>query len=189
MILDEHYIDNLKLLWEEKIGNERELMMKATDRLIGRAEGDYGLPKLEPLRPKLVYEKVAELKEAPEEVRKIFSIEFGERADYTDACKNDLIELVRKHRYDKNSLQIQSKCYFRRIKVFFFSCLVYRDYSTFDCIGGWAYRKKQTPADRLQWQNLQNDLLSQQNFANVERSRFSGVWTNFVRFEDLLPNA
>jgi hypothetical protein len=108
-ILDEHYIDNLKLLWDEKIGSERDLMMKATDRLIGRAEGDYGLPKIDLTRPKLAYEKVEELKDASEEVRKIFSIGFGERSDYTEACKNELIELVRKHRYDKDSLQIQSK--------------------------------------------------------------------------------
>jgi hypothetical protein len=101
------------MLWEEKIGNERELTMRATDSLIGRAEGDYGLPKIAPLRPKLAYENVAELKDAPEEVRKIFSIEFGERSDYTEACKNDLIELVRKHRYDKNSLQIQSKSHLK----------------------------------------------------------------------------
>ncbi|KAI6182486.1 Fimbrin [Aphelenchoides bicaudatus] len=105
--LDEHYIDNLKMLWEEKIGSERELHLKAEDHLIGRAQGDYGLPALERLRPKLEYEKVVELKDAPEDVRKIFSIEFGERSDYTDACKSDLIELVRKHRYDKGSTQIQ----------------------------------------------------------------------------------
>jgi hypothetical protein len=97
------------LLWEEKIGNERELMMKASDSLIGRPEGDYGLPEMAPLRPRIEYEDVAELKDAPEEVKKLFSIEFGERSDYTAACKKDLIALVKKHRYDQSSLSIKSK--------------------------------------------------------------------------------
>lgn len=97
------------MLWEEKVSNERELMLKAGDRLIGRERGDYGLPKIDPLRPKIGYEKVPELKDAPEEVKKIFSIGFGERRDRTEAWKHDLIELVRKHRYEKTSLQIQSE--------------------------------------------------------------------------------
>lgn len=84
-------------------------MMKATDRLIGRSEGDYGLSKIESLRPKVDYENVPELKDAPLEVKKIFSIEFGERHDYTAAHKKDLIDLVKSHHYDKDSMQIKSK--------------------------------------------------------------------------------
>jgi hypothetical protein len=109
MFLDEYYIDNLKTLWEEKIGNERELALRAADNLIGREEGDYGLSKIAPLRPKVEYENVPELKTASEEVKKLFSIEFGERSDYTEACKKDLIDLVKKHNYDKDSLQIKSE--------------------------------------------------------------------------------
>lgn len=100
------------MLWEEKIGNERELHLKAADSLIGREEGDYGLTKITPLRPKIEYENIPELKNASEEVQKLFSIEFGERSDYTEACKKDLIDLVKTHHYDENSLQIKSKLAF-----------------------------------------------------------------------------
>jgi small subunit ribosomal protein S15 len=64
---------------------------------------------MEPLCPKLEYELVEELKDAPESVKRIFSVEYGERSDYTGACKKDLVDLVKKHKYDKNSLQMKSR--------------------------------------------------------------------------------
>ncbi|KAI6178069.1 Fimbrin [Aphelenchoides besseyi] len=105
--IDENYIDNLKKLWNEKLSNERDLMMRASDKLIGKTPGDYGLPPMDPLRPRLDYAEVEELKNAPESVKKIFSVEYGVRSDYTKACKKDFIDLVKSHRYEKNSLQIK----------------------------------------------------------------------------------
>jgi hypothetical protein len=102
--LDNHYLDALVLLWNDKIGSERELMMKATDKLI-QHDGNYGLPDLDRTQPRLEFEAVDALKDAPESVKKIFSIDFGERKDLTSAWKRELVESVNKHKFDENSLQ------------------------------------------------------------------------------------
>lgn len=39
----------------------------------------------------------------------LYSIKFGERRDYTDAWKKALIDKVRKHELDINSLEVKSK--------------------------------------------------------------------------------
>jgi len=102
--LDDHYLDALVLLWTEKVGSEREVMMKGSDKLI-KHDGSYGLPDLDKSKPRLKYENVDLLKDAPESVKKVFSIEFGERRDLTDAWKRELIESVNKHKFDGDSYQ------------------------------------------------------------------------------------
>lgn len=52
----------------------------------------------------------------------IFSIQFGERRDYSDAWKKALIDKVRKHELDANSLEVKSKCHF--VECLCTACLV-----------------------------------------------------------------
>lgn len=111
---DENYLDNLKLLWEEKIGSNRELSLKASDLLIGN-KSDYGLPDIDKSQPRLPYRNVEVLKNAPESVKKIFSINMGERVDLTAAWKHELINKVKTSEYDKSSLQAKSK--FQKINI------------------------------------------------------------------------
>ncbi|KAH7728500.1 Protein MRPS-15 [Aphelenchoides avenae] len=103
--LDDHYLDALKHLWEEKIGSERELNMKASDRLIGQTQ--YFLPDVDQSQPRLPYENLDALREAPDAVKKIFSIEYGQRKDLTAAWKRDMIQSVNRHKYDNESLQMR----------------------------------------------------------------------------------
>lgn len=100
-------MDALKHLWEEKIGSERELNMKASDRLIGQTQ--YFLPDVDQSQPRLPYENLDALREAPDAVKKIFSIEYGQRKDLTAAWKRDMIQSVNRHKYDNESLQMRSK--------------------------------------------------------------------------------
>uniref|UniRef100_A0A0N4Z980 Small ribosomal subunit protein uS15m n=1 Tax=Parastrongyloides trichosuri TaxID=131310 RepID=A0A0N4Z980_PARTI len=101
--LDSHYLDALQLLWTEKIGSERELMMKGSDNLIGNKE-DYGLPSIDTSQPRYEYRNIDELTNAPEAVKKIFSIEYGERRDMTNAWKRTMMDSVNKHKLDESSL-------------------------------------------------------------------------------------
>ncbi|CAD5209637.1 unnamed protein product [Bursaphelenchus xylophilus] len=103
--LDKTYIDSLKTLWVKKIGAERELMMKASDSLIGRSEGDYALPYVDITQPKLEYRNVDILRDCPEEIKKIFSIEFGKRSDLTAVWKKAMVDDVKLDKYDSSSLQ------------------------------------------------------------------------------------
>ncbi|CEF64966.1 Fimbrin [Strongyloides ratti] len=102
--LDNHYLDALELLWKNKVGSEREVMMKGSDNLIGN-KGDYGLPQIDVSQPRYEYKHVEELKNAPESVKKIFSVEYGERKDLTKVWKRTMIESVNKHKFDDSSLQ------------------------------------------------------------------------------------
>ncbi|EFO27732.2 hypothetical protein LOAG_00749 [Loa loa] len=88
--LDERYVDTLTVLWKEKIGSEREVMLKEIDENSPKA--NYAT---------LDWEGI------PESVKKIFSIKFGERRDYSDAWKKALIEKVQKHELDMNSLEVK----------------------------------------------------------------------------------
>ncbi|CAD5206646.1 unnamed protein product [Bursaphelenchus okinawaensis] len=103
--LDKFYIDNLKNLWTKKIGYERELMMKASDKLIGRESGDYALPDVDKTKPRLSYRNVDALRDAPESVKKIFSIDFGKRSDLSVVWKKEMVDQVKVNHYDKSSLQ------------------------------------------------------------------------------------
>lgn len=100
-------MDALKTLWEEKIGNQRELSLKAADSLVKNPT--YGLPDIDVSQPRLEYLKVDALRDAPESVKKIFSIDMGERVDLTAAWKSALLERVKIHEYDSSSLQTKSK--------------------------------------------------------------------------------
>uniref|UniRef100_A0A1I7Z9W8 Small ribosomal subunit protein uS15m n=1 Tax=Steinernema glaseri TaxID=37863 RepID=A0A1I7Z9W8_9BILA len=111
--LDDHYIDALQKLYTDKIGSERELNVKADDSLVGRTgtpastPQDYGLPEIDVKAPRRAYAHVDELANAPESVKRIFSIEYGLRRDLSDAWKQELIQSVNKHKYDDNSLQMR----------------------------------------------------------------------------------
>uniref|UniRef100_A0AC35U087 28S ribosomal protein S15, mitochondrial n=1 Tax=Rhabditophanes sp. KR3021 TaxID=114890 RepID=A0AC35U087_9BILA len=104
--LDNHYIDALQMLWTEKISTERDVMMKGADNLIGN-KTDYGLPNIDKTAPRLEYANVDELKDAPEAVKKIFSIDFGERKDLTNAYKRCMIDSVNNHSLDNTSYQVR----------------------------------------------------------------------------------
>ncbi|KAL3092462.1 hypothetical protein niasHS_007671 [Heterodera schachtii] len=101
--LNDYYIDALKSLWEEKIGSERELMYKAQDFLIGNTT-DFGLPSLDMSQPRLEYRGLKVLAEAPESVQRIFSLDHGERSDFTTACKKEMTDRVRYNQLDQHSL-------------------------------------------------------------------------------------
>ncbi|KAK0429461.1 hypothetical protein QR680_011391 [Steinernema hermaphroditum] len=113
LALDDHYIDALQKLYTEKIGSERDLNVKADDSLVGRtgtptsSPQDYGLPEVDLKAPRLAYANVDELTNAPESVKRIFSIDHGQRRDLTDAWKQKLIQSVNKHKYDESSLQMR----------------------------------------------------------------------------------
>lgn len=108
ILLDEHYLDNLKFLWEEKIGSHRELQLKAADLLVGNTT-DYGLPNIDKTQPRLDYRNVDALKNAPESVQKILSIDMGERSDLTSTWKRELIDKVKLSEYDTTSSEARSK--------------------------------------------------------------------------------
>lgn len=101
--LNSRYIDELKRLWEEKIGSERELIFKAQDRLIGN-KGDFGLPPLDLSQPRLDYRGVDALVTAPESVKKIFSLDHGNTKDLTMTWKLEMIKKVRRDDIDMKSL-------------------------------------------------------------------------------------
>uniref|UniRef100_A0A915PSQ1 Small ribosomal subunit protein uS15m n=1 Tax=Setaria digitata TaxID=48799 RepID=A0A915PSQ1_9BILA len=103
--LDERYVDMLSLLWKEKIGSEREVTLKGDDRMIGKNPEKW-VPEIDENSPKADYANL-DWEGIPESVKKIFSIKFGERRDYTDAWKKTLIDKVRKHELDVNSLEVK----------------------------------------------------------------------------------
>nr|CAD2177463.1 unnamed protein product [Meloidogyne enterolobii] len=101
--LDARYIDQLKNLWEEKIGSERQLIFKAQDSLIGNST-DYGLPKLNLDEPKLDYKGIDALETAPESVKKIFSLGHASSREINMAWKMEMIKKVRRDELDGKSL-------------------------------------------------------------------------------------
>lgn len=100
-------MDALKLLWDQKIASERDLTRKADDNLIGNST-DYGLPDIDMKKPRLEYRRVEALRDAPDLVKKMFSVEFGERSDFMAAWKREFIDSANLHEYDKSSLQSKS---------------------------------------------------------------------------------
>lgn len=81
--------------------------MKASDNLIGQSQ--YFLPDIDQSRPRLPYESLDVLRDAPESVKKIFSIEYGKRKDLTAAWKREMIRSVNRHKFDNDSLQMRSR--------------------------------------------------------------------------------
>ncbi|KHN86113.1 28S ribosomal protein S15, mitochondrial [Toxocara canis] len=104
--LDDNYVDALGKLYAEKVGSEREVMMKGEDRLIGK-ERDQWLPAIDESAPRMAYAHVDALTAAPDFVKRIFSIEYGTRRDLTDAWKNVLIGQVKRHELDSQSLEMR----------------------------------------------------------------------------------
>ncbi|CAB3407265.1 unnamed protein product [Caenorhabditis bovis] len=104
--LDENYIDNLTKLYYEKIGSERDLGLKASDNLIVE-NTDFGLPKIDKSKIRSKYEDLDVLKNAPESVRKIFSVEMATRRELSNEWKSALIQSVRQHSLDESSLEMK----------------------------------------------------------------------------------
>lgn len=71
LLLDDHYIDNLKLLYEDKVAYEKDLRYKAEDLLVGRSPSDW-LPKIDLALPRVGYEEIDVLSKAPDSVKRIF---------------------------------------------------------------------------------------------------------------------
>ncbi|XGW22430.1 hypothetical protein V3C99_005004, partial [Haemonchus contortus] len=104
--LDEHYIDALGKLYYEKIGSERDLGLKAQDNLVADRV-KFGLPDLDLNAPRYPYKNLDVLNDAPESVKKIFSIGFGTRRDMSSEWKAQLIGKVNQHSLDTSSLEMK----------------------------------------------------------------------------------
>jgi len=97
---DAKYIDNICEVWTEKMSVQRELLFKKDDKLI-KHDSNYWLPKVQPLTLKSKYQEVQALKDAPDAVKKIFSVEYGERYDLTDVWKKIITEKVQPNPLDE----------------------------------------------------------------------------------------
>ncbi|OQR68461.1 28S ribosomal protein S15 [Tropilaelaps mercedesae] len=73
--------------------------------LSGDRTMDYGFREELLNRPKLAFAKLPELEKAPEEMKKIFSIGFATKKEQRDSIKDEFLNLVRRHPYDKSSLE------------------------------------------------------------------------------------
>jgi hypothetical protein len=106
----------MKMIWDEKVGSQRDLLLRAQDSLIGKTEynkkTDYGLPNLDTKKPRVGYRYVEALRTAPESVKKIFSVEFGQKSDLTGAWKSEMAESIIGHNYDEVSHKAKSKSLF-----------------------------------------------------------------------------
>uniref|UniRef100_A0A0K0DD70 Small ribosomal subunit protein uS15m n=1 Tax=Angiostrongylus cantonensis TaxID=6313 RepID=A0A0K0DD70_ANGCA len=103
--LDENYIDALGKLYYDKVGSERDLELKAHDNLVNRVK--FGLPDLDFNAPRYPYKGLDVLENAPESVKKIFSIGFGTRRDMTSEWKAQLIGKVNQHSLDNSSFEMK----------------------------------------------------------------------------------
>ncbi|GMR51691.1 hypothetical protein PMAYCL1PPCAC_21886 [Pristionchus mayeri] len=104
--LNDHYIDALKKLYEEKVGSERDLGLKQADNLVADRV-TFGLPELDLSQPRGPYRAVDELNDAPKSVKRIFSLELGSRKERTEAWKQQLIDRVSLHSIDSGSLEMK----------------------------------------------------------------------------------
>ncbi|KHJ84838.1 hypothetical protein OESDEN_15443, partial [Oesophagostomum dentatum] len=104
--LDENYIDALGKLYYEKVGSERDLGLKAADNLVADRV-KFGLPDLDLSAPRAPYKGLDVLNDAPESVKKIFSIGFGTRRDLSSEWKAQLIGKVNQHALDNSSLEMK----------------------------------------------------------------------------------
>ncbi|CAI2318786.1 unnamed protein product [Caenorhabditis sp. 36 PRJEB53466] len=104
--LDENYIDALTKLYYEKIGSERELGLKAADNLI-LEKTEFGLPRIEKTKIRAKYDDLDVLSNAPEAVKKIFSVEMATRRELSQEWKESLIKSVRQHSLDESSLEMK----------------------------------------------------------------------------------
>uniref|UniRef100_A0A8R1I3G2 Small ribosomal subunit protein uS15m n=1 Tax=Caenorhabditis japonica TaxID=281687 RepID=A0A8R1I3G2_CAEJA len=104
--LDENYIDALSKLYYEKIGSERDLGLKAVDNLI-LEKTEFGLPRVEKSKVRAKYEDLDLLTNAPESVKKIFSVEMATRRELSQEWKQSLIKSVRQHSLDDSSLEMK----------------------------------------------------------------------------------
>ncbi|PIC51914.1 hypothetical protein B9Z55_002233 [Caenorhabditis nigoni] len=104
--LDQNYIDALSKLYYEKIGSERDLGLKAADNLI-LEKTEFGLPRIEKSKIRAKYEDLDVLSSAPDSVKKIFSVEMATRKELSQEWKNSLINSVRQHSLDGNSLEMK----------------------------------------------------------------------------------
>jgi len=100
------YLDKLKELWDEREATQRDVSMKRQDMIIEH-DGKYWLPDVDPTTPRLGFEKVEALKKAPESVKKIFSVAYGDRENLTEIWKHRIMNKVRENELETNSLEAQ----------------------------------------------------------------------------------
>lgn len=70
MNADDHYVDTLTQLWNEKIGSERDVSMKGDDRMIGKKPKNW-LPEIDETAPRVGYDQL-DWEGIPDSVKKIF---------------------------------------------------------------------------------------------------------------------
>lgn len=69
---------------------------------------EFGLPRIEKSKTRAKYEDLDVLSNAPESVKKIFSVEMATRKELSQEWKQSLIKSVRQHSLDENSLEMKS---------------------------------------------------------------------------------
>ncbi|CDW57647.1 hypothetical protein TTRE_0000594001 [Trichuris trichiura] len=98
------YTDRLADIWLEMVSVSRDVSFKRDDFFIQRDVKQW-LPQLDLEKARAEYEDIAALKNAPNLVKKIFSVQYGQRKDSTFLWKRVLMNLVRQHDLDNNSLE------------------------------------------------------------------------------------
>ncbi|XP_022703518.1 28S ribosomal protein S15, mitochondrial-like [Varroa jacobsoni] len=73
--------------------------------LSGDRTMDIGFTKDVLKRPKLPFSRLPEIDEAPEEMKKIFSVEFASYSDQRKSIKDEFLNRVRRHPYDTESFE------------------------------------------------------------------------------------
>ncbi|PAV71831.1 hypothetical protein WR25_26456 [Diploscapter pachys] len=102
----DNYIDQLGKLYYEKVSYERDAHLKIDDNLVAD-QVKFGLPDIDRSAPRFPYKNVDMLNNAPESVKRIFSVELGARKDLSTAWKQTLIESVSHHSLDKSSTEMR----------------------------------------------------------------------------------
>ncbi|XP_003740604.1 uncharacterized protein LOC100900535 [Galendromus occidentalis] len=84
------------------------------------ASGDKisGLPPSDGQRPRGAFAKLPELEKAPEAIRRVFSLDFAPKAEINQAATEELLDLVRRHPYDKESLEYKIATKTSRIRLY-----------------------------------------------------------------------
>jgi hypothetical protein len=86
------YIDEMARMWFERVITMKDVKERGEDMLIEDRQGTFNLPKLDPDTPRVEYENNPELENAPESVKKIFSLGFGTRTDEKNSWENAMLK-------------------------------------------------------------------------------------------------
>ncbi|KHJ44500.1 hypothetical protein D918_05165 [Trichuris suis] len=98
------YTDKLVDIWLEMVSVSRDVTFKRDDFFIQRNVKQW-LPELDIEKTRAEYEYIAALKNAPNLVKRIFTVQYGQRKDSTFLWKRALVNLVRQHDLDNESLE------------------------------------------------------------------------------------